>query len=118
MGQITENSKIINFCKNFNENLILFFYNSSTYKTFIGVNKFFKNRLLKNKRSSIFVRVVGKITSEVNLGDIGLFIILVVIFNTLAMVVFGREVDIFSIGARIAFFILGAILYVRNMRIR
>lgn len=116
MNQVIGNSKIINFCKNLNKNLILYFYNSATYKIFIAFNKFFRNRVLKCADESIFVKTTKKIAAGIKVRNIGLFVILVVIFNTLAMIALGKEIDIFSICTRVFFLILGVILILRRRK--
>ena len=118
MKQLITESKIVSFCKNLNKNIILYFYNSATYRIFITFNKFFRNTVLKGADESIFVKTAKKVAAEIKVRDIGLFVILVVMLNTLVMLAFRKEIDVFSICARIFFLLLGVILYVRNMRIR
>lgn len=110
MKEIIRGSKIISFCKNLNKNLLLFFFNSKTYKFFLALNRFFKNVILKNRTQSLFVKTAKKLTKSIAVKDIGLFIVLVTLFNTLAMFVLNRQIDIFSISARMFFFLLGIFL--------
>jgi hypothetical protein len=105
-----EDSKIIGFCKEVNKNILLYFYDSKAYKAFSALNAFFGKTALKNANGSIFVKAAKKIAGETKPKDIGLFIVLVVIFNTSAVIVLGKEIDIFSVSARIFFFLLGIFL--------
>ena len=106
------------FFVNFNRNLLLFFYKSGTYRLFLRINAFFKNSILKNTDKSLIINSTRKAVSNIRLKDIGVFIFLVVSFNTLLMIFLGKEIDIFSVAARVFFFALGVFLYVRDLRIR
>lgn len=107
MGQIIENSKIIYFCGNLNKNLILFFYESAIYRIFTAFNRFFKNTILKNTPESVFINSGKKMAMGVSLRGVGLFLVLVVVFNTAVMMALEKEIDIFSICARAFFLVLG-----------
>lgn len=110
MRQIAEGSKIIDFCRDLNKNFILFFYESAIYKVFTALNRFFKNTVLKSANESVFVNTGKKIARRASLGGMGLFFVLVVIFNTTAMVALSKNIDIFSICARVFFLVLGMVL--------
>lgn len=105
--QFAAESKILNFSLNFNKNLLLYFYNSKIYECFKRFNRFFISAILNNAKNSLIVNKSKNILKYISLKDIGLFIVLIVIFNTLAMLFLEREIDIFSIGARVFFFCLG-----------
>ena len=110
IGDFIKESMIITFFANFNKNLLRFFYESHVYKCFLKINVFFKGTFLKNTDKSLIVTSIKKIIKSIQPKDIGLFILLVVLFNTLAMIVLEKEIDIFSISARIFFFCLGMFL--------
>ena len=74
----------------------------------------FNRSLLKYFHESLIVRSINKLIKNIGLKDIGLFVALVVLFNTLAMVFMGKEIDVFSIFARMAFFFLAAFLILRK----
>lgn len=117
--EILEKSKILRFFVDLNKNLLSYFYKSVAYAAFARGNIFFRNVIIKNLDKSVIINVVKKTLKSVTVKDIGWFIILLVFFNTLVMMTLGRKIDVFSICARVFFFILGVILiYVRNMRIR
>lgn len=103
-------SKIINFFKNFNKNFLVFFFNSKIYRLFININTFFRKTILPNVKGSTVIKSARKITALVKAKDIGIFIILVVMFNALAMFGLKKEIDIFSSIARICFLSLGIFL--------
>ncbi len=107
-------SRIVRFFACFNKNLLLYFYNSGIYKLFVKIKVFFRSAVLKNADESVIIKSTRKVLQEVKLRDIGWFIILVVLFNTLAMVFLGKEIDVFSTAARVFFFALGVILIVRK----
>ena len=112
--QIFRESKIKKLIAGFNKNLLLCFYASRTYGIFKKVNSLFKNVILKNSKESIIIKLIEKAFRSIGLKDVGLFIFLVVIFNTVVMIVFKKEIDIFSISARMLFSILGVVLIVRG----
>lgn len=114
IGDFVKESRIIVFFADFNKNLLRFFYNSGVYKCFLKINVFFKDVFLKNTDKSLIVTSIKKIIKSIQPKDIGLFILLAVLFNTLAMIVLGKEIDIFSISARIFFFILGIVFIFRG----
>lgn len=113
--QIIENSKIISFFADLNKNLLLYFYNSKIYRFFTKINSFFRD-ISKNIDKSIIIRSSRKMLKNITISDIGLFITLVILFNTLAMIVLKKEIDIFSITARIFFFLLGMFLIFRKSK--
>jgi len=94
--------------------LLLFFYNSRLHKLVLGFNAFFKNSILKNADKSLIVNSFKKLAFKISLKDTGLFIVLVVVFNTLAMFALGKQIDIFSLSARIFFFVLGIALFFKR----
>lgn len=106
--------EIIGFFADFNKNLLNYFYKSLVYKCFTKINAFFKDVFLKNMDKSLIVLSVKKIIKNIELKDIGLFILLVALFNTLAMVFMGKEIDVFSISARAFFFLLSVFLILRK----
>ncbi|UCD55449.1 MAG: hypothetical protein JSV93_01225 [Candidatus Omnitrophota bacterium] len=114
MGQRIEDfvkeSRIVAFFANFDKNLLKFFYESGVYKCFLKINVFFKDVFLKNTNKSIILISIKKIIKNIHHRDIGLFVLLVTLFNTLAMIVLKKEIDIFSISARMFFLILGIFL--------
>jgi hypothetical protein len=110
MERLIAGSRIAGFFLNLNRNLIVYFYNSKTHGLFININAFFRNAILRNADESAALKLVKKIAAHIERRDIGIFIILTVLFNTLAMAALGREIDVFSACARIAFFVLGAAL--------
>ena len=103
-------SKILSFLSTLNKRLILYFYGSFTYKTFLKMNGFFKNRILQNTNESFFIRLLRGVRKRCNASDAGLLIILVLVFNTLIMFKSGRQIDIFSIVARVFFLSFGVFL--------
>ena len=110
IDDFVKESRIIAFFANFNKNLLRYFYKSLVYKCFIKINLFFKNVFLKNTDKSIIINSLRKISRNIKPKDIGFFILLVILFNTLAMVALKKEIDIFSISARVFFFLLGIFL--------
>ena len=108
--QIVSESKIVNFFKRINTEMLLCFYKSRIYGIFIKLLNFFKEQISKNIDKSVIIKGVKYVFKNVSLGDLGYFIILVVIFNTLVMLVLKKEIDIFSICARVFFFCLGVLL--------
>ncbi len=110
IGDFVKESRISAFFANFNKNFLRYFYKSLVYKCFIKINIFFKNIFLKSMNKSLIVTSIKKISKNIELKDIGLFILLVVLFNTLVMVVLKKEIDIFSTSARVFFFLLGIFL--------
>lgn len=112
--EISSGSKIIGFLKNLDKNILLYFYNSRTYKLFVFLNNSFKNIILKNVTESLFIKTARSMIKGIELKDIGWFIVLVVLFNTMAMAVLRKEIDIFSVSARIFFFCLGIFLVWRG----
>ncbi len=111
MGHLIVGSRIIAFFLNLNRNLLVCFYNSKTHGLFINVNTFFRNVILRNANGSAVLKLVKKIAAHIGIKDIGIFIALVVLFNTLAMAVLGNKIDVFSMYARVAFFVLGVTLF-------
>ena len=114
--QVVSESKIIKFCANLNKNLLLYFYNSQIYQFFIKIHNFFVNSILKNVNKSLIISSTKNISKHIKLKDIGWFIVLVVLFNTLAMMFLKKEIDVFSVSARIFFFLLGIILVFKSNR--
>lgn len=112
--EIIRESKIISFFANFNKNLLSYFHNSKIYKSFLKLNIFFKDVILKNATKSIIIEKVKNIFKDIKLKDIGCFIVLVVLFNTLAMLFLGKEIDIFSKCARVFFFVFGIFLILKK----
>ena len=117
IDKVIQGSKIISFFGNLNKILVVSFCNSKTCKLFTKINSFFRNTILVNIDRSKIVKSVKKIALCIGLRDVGIFIILIVLFNTLAMMALGKEIDMFSVSARIFFFIIG-VACVWNMRLR
>ena len=118
MERFIAESKIINFLASIPKNLITFFMNSATYKLFIKGLSFFKGVCLINAGRSRVIKFCGKVPSSVKRKDVGIFIILVVILNTSAVLILEKEkgLDIFSIIGRVFFFFLGLTLILAKRR--
>lgn len=114
LQRVFEGSGIINFFANLNANLLVCFYNSRTYAVFAGMSRFLKDPVGKNAGGSVVLNFARNIAKNTKMWDMGLFIVLVTVFNTLAMIFLRREIDIFSICARVAFFVLGVALFTRK----
>ena len=114
--EIISESKIIGFLKNLDKSILLCFYNSKTYKLFVFLNSSFKNIFLKNATKSLFMKIAKSVIKKTGLKDVGWFIVLVLLFNTLLMLGFKKEIDMFSICARVFFLILGLVLILRERR--
>ena len=111
---IFQESSILSFLANFNKKLVGYFFESFTYKAFIKINQFFKTRILAGFKESFIVNSFKKVTSFLSLRDFGIFIILVLVFNTAFMIFLDKGIDIFSIAARVCFFVVGLILIFRK----
>lgn len=110
--KIIAKSKIVRFFRDLNKNLLLDLYKSKTYGFFSRSAAFLKNAILENINDSIIITKIKKGYRSIGMYDIGLFIVLVTMLNTLVMIILKRGIDIFSIYARIFFFILGVFLMV------
>lgn len=110
MRQAFEESKIVNFFKGFNANMLTYFYDSHTYKFFKNLNIFFKGVILKNAGNSLIVKSVKGICGYIKLKDIGIFIVLVALFNTAWMLMLKRVIDIFSVLGRGLSILLGSVM--------
>ena len=111
-------SKILDFLAKFNTKLVGYFYKSITYKIFLKINIFFKRIILQNTNNSYFINALKSSKKRFSIKDIGLFIILVLVFNSLMMFIAGREIDIFSVIARIFFLSLGLFLILKKQKYR
>lgn len=112
--EIIVESRIVNVCANLNRTILLYFYRSKTHELFIDANNFFRKTIPGNAGKSLIVNVTKKLFSRVTARDAGAFVILVTLFNTLAMFAFGKEIDIFSISARVFFLLLAVCLIVKR----
>lgn len=110
IGKCAANSKIAKFCINFNQKYLSFFYNSAIYRLFRYVTMF-RREFLANATESSILKALRRIASGIRPKDIAVFIVLVVICNTLFMLVLKREMDMSSISTRILVFTL-SILYI------
>ena len=110
--QFIRDSRILGFFATFNKVLVLFFYKSKTHKLFLKVNHFFKDFVIRKNDKSLIVNKAKDIIKLFNIKDVGWFIALVVFFNTAAAMILEKEIDIFSISARIFFFCLGIVLFI------
>lgn len=116
MKEIIEGSKIVSFFTNFNRRALSYFYNSKTHTFFLRLNMGFKDILLRNLATSMIIKSAKKIYSLFNIKDLGLFIILAVVFNTMAMLFYRKEIDIFSAIGRLAFLLFGLGLLFKRMK--
>ncbi len=108
--QIVSESKIVGFVASFNKNMLIYFHKSKTYEVFLSIISFFRRWVLKNVDKSLIVRMARNIYNHTTLKYIGVFIILVDVFNTAIMAFLKKRIDIFSSSARVFFFILGLML--------
>jgi len=110
--QYLEESRIVNFFGNFDKRLLFYFYNSTTYKLFLRLNAFFRDMFVKNRDRSVLLRAVRKAAENVGPKDMGLLIALVTVFSTFVMILLKKEIDVFSVSARVFFLFLGALLII------
>ena len=110
IGKCAADSKIAKFCINFNQRYLIFFYNSAIYKLFRYATMF-RREFLTNAQESSILKAMRRIASGIGLKDIAVFVVLVVICNTLFMLVLEREIDMFSLSARVLAFTI-SILYI------
>ncbi|MBN1353477.1 MAG: hypothetical protein JW994_02260 [Candidatus Omnitrophica bacterium] len=113
--KIIAGSKAVNFLANLNKNILLCFYNSQTHKLFRKLNGFLSD-ILKKSDKSLFRRAATRLLAYLDIGDWGLFIILVVLFNTLVMFALKKEIDVFSVSVRVFLFCLGALFIFKKKR--
>ena len=122
MSEIFNESRIVSFFSRLNKNIIEYWFNSATCGAAKKCREFFGKVVLKNISHSVILRSLGKAAKDVTLSDAGLFVILTTVFNTLAMIFLNKEMDLFSVIARICFLCMGAGLILtecaRNMRLR
>ena len=114
LKSIFAGSKIIGFFNKLNKILLIYFYDSKAHGLFLRINHFFNNIISKNITKSMIVGNAQKAMKQICLRDIGLFFVLSVIFNTLITIAINKEIDIFSMFARIFFFALGIFLMVKK----
>lgn len=112
--EIVRKSRIINFLKDFNRNMLLFFFESKTYKLFIKANGFFRKSILENADESAILKWIQKVYKKTTVKDVGVFIIFVVLFNTIAMLAFKNRIDVFSVYMRAFFLSFGVFLVVKK----
>lgn len=109
--QIIRESKIAAFLSNFTSTFLFYFYNSLLYRFFKKANSaFFGEVILKNANRSLIIKTVRGVFNHLKRRDLGLFIVLTVLFNTALMAFLRKNVDMFSLSARTAFFIFGLVL--------
>jgi len=90
--------------------IILYFRSSKTYELFVAFNQFFRE-ILKAKNTSCTINFLKKLGKQITLKDVGVFVILTVLFNTAARFALNGTFDIFSISSRIFFLFLGLVLF-------
>lgn len=110
MGQ----SRILNFLGGFNRKAVIFFYNSMTYKIFFAASSYINKTIVKAVPTSRLINAFRNVLNFVSIRDVGLFIVLVVVFNTAGIIFLGSNIDAFSAIARIVFFVLGFILILKK----
>lgn len=107
MKDIISESRILRFLKDFNRIVLSIFFGSQTCALFAKARLIFKDAFLKNADKSAILGFFRKAAAGITTRDIGIFIVLLVIFNTLIMLGAGMTVDVFSAAARLIFLILG-----------
>lgn len=122
MNEFFKESRIVSFFSRLNENIIEYWFNSATCGAAKKCREFFGKVILKNMSHSVILRSLGKAAKDVTLSDAGSFVVLTTVFNTLAMIFLNKEMDLFSVVARVCFLCMGTGLILaecaRNMRLR
>lgn len=114
-----ETSKVINFFVNFNKMAMSFFLNSATYKIYANILAFFRQVFLVHAEKSFFIKTLRRWAENFSIEEAGIFIIAVVIFNTIIMILLKKPIDPFSIIARIFSILLALrLIYKREKKPR
>ena len=114
--RIARTSKILNAVSNLNRNILICFFQSMTYRLFVGISISFGGLISKNYTNSRIMRAISKVARDMSLADIGFFIILVVLFNTIFVAIAKRPMDGFSVAGRVLLIIEGLVLISHKKR--
>ena len=114
LKRIIHGSRIIRSISEFNANYLNVFLNSATRAFFANMNRFYRDRILQYAAGSIIINMTRRAVHKVTLCDLGIFVILVVLFNTLFMLFMQEAIGPLSIYARVLFLLVGLFLIVKK----